>query len=281
MGLSPLGLGCSRIGSFNNPQSLGESRALIEAALDMGVTTLDTANIYGQGDSEKQIGRAVSGRRDKAFIVTKAGRGFSTKMRVLAPLKPLIKPALAARKRRSGPPESNAVSSRREDALRMDWSPHSLARSLDGSLARLGTDHVDGFLLHSPPAGIARDAGVAQALAELKAQGKVRHFGVSCDDRECFEAAMSMPGITLVQLPWTIVAGLRDQEVLHLAERGIAVMAREIVRMQPALKPLDAVRSAISHPAVGCTLVGTTSRKHLEALAELTVRQPETEGAAP
>ncbi len=82
--LSRLGLGASRMGSFGNPQPLGDSTRLVRGALDLGVTTIDTANIYGQGDSERAIGRALVGARDRAFIVTKGGRLFSGRARALS-----------------------------------------------------------------------------------------------------------------------------------------------------------------------------------------------------
>ncbi len=95
--VSRLGLGCSQVGSFGNPASLAQSRALIRQALDLGVNHFDTADIYGQGDSERAIGQAIQGRRGEAFVVTKFGKRFSAKMRLLRPLKPLIKPLLRTR----------------------------------------------------------------------------------------------------------------------------------------------------------------------------------------
>lgn len=280
IGLSRLALGCSRIGSFSNPQSPGEGRRLIEAALDLGVCTIDTSNIYGQGDSERQIGRAIAGRRDMAFIVTKAGRDFSAKMRLLAPFKPVLRPALAALGRGAQDPADNAVTSRREEELRMDWDPRQIVRSLEGSLRRLRTDRVDGFLLHSPPAPIAGDERIAATLAGLKAEGKVRHFGVSCDDRECLTAALEMPGLTLLQLPWNLIVSLSQAESRAIGQKRIHVLAREVIRLQPKMLPRSAVLSAAHHPAVSCTIVGTSSRDHLRDLATCLSQLPQPELAA-
>ena len=261
--LSPLGLGCSRIGSFNNPQPLAESRALVSAAIDLGVTTIDTSNIYGQGDSEQQIGRALQGRRDQAFIVTKAGRGFSAKMRLLRPLKPILRPLLTRRDS-----SRTAVTAQRDDEMRVDWRPAHFAPSLEQSLRRLCTDRVDGFLLHSPPAAVAGDPAIGSALAALKAAGKVRHFGVSCDDRACLDQALTMPGLSLLQLPYNLIEEVEtDGLAERIRERGILVLAREVIRLQPLLDPASAVRRASTQPIVSCTLVGTSSRKHLAALA--------------
>src|SRR6478735_10574710 len=116
----PLGLGCAKMGSFNNPSTLADSVALIQLALDLGVTLLDTANIYGQGDSERAIGRALRGQRHRVQVVTKAGNAFSAKMRLMRPLKPLIRAVLARRQMGA------AVTAQRSGAMRTDWSESGL-----------------------------------------------------------------------------------------------------------------------------------------------------------
>lgn len=259
--LSPIGLGCSRIGSFNNPQSLKESEALVRAALDLGVTTLDTSNIYGQGDSERVIGRVLRGQRDRAFVITKTGRKFSAKMRLLNNLKPLLRPLLASR---GG--SGNVVTARRGSMLQTDWTPARFAPSLDASLKRLGTGHVDAFLLHSPPPEVAADPVVGDVLRNLRDAGKVRHFGVSCDDLETLEAALSMDGLSVLQLPWDVIQSATHL-VARIAGRGIIILAREVIALQPALPPIEAVRASLTHPLVSCTLVGTTKLENLTAIA--------------
>jgi aryl-alcohol dehydrogenase-like predicted oxidoreductase len=268
--ISRLGLGCARIGSFNNPQPLSESRALIAHALDRGISVIDTSNIYGQGDSETQIGLAVRGLRDKAFIVTKTGRGFSNKMRILRPLKPLLRPLLAARKAKGADakPVSSTVTARREQELRFDWSPASFAPSLEASLRRLHTDRVDGFLLHSPTASDLNNPAIGEALAALKRAGKLVHFGVSCDDRAGLDAALAMPGLSLLQLPWDVIGELDSGVQDFMKSNGIIVLAREVIRQQPNVSPAQAVQIAARAPTVDCALVGTTSRVHLDALAD-------------
>ena len=272
-GLSTLGLGCARIGSFNNPQSLKDSRALIVRAMELGVTTIDTSNIYGQGDSEVQIGLALQGRRDGAFLVTKTGKGFSNKMKLLRPLKPILRPLLSARRKAGGaaPPtgHSSAVTARREGEMRQNWSPAAFAPSLEASLRRMRTDRVDGFLLHSPPASVASDPAIGAALSALQAAGKARHFGVSCDDAACLSAALAMPGLTLLQLPWDVVISMDNADAAAIRDRGILVLAREVIRLQHGVSPVEAVRTAVAHPLVATALVGTTSRAHLEALAAI------------
>jgi aryl-alcohol dehydrogenase-like predicted oxidoreductase len=258
--LSHLGLGASRMGSFNNPQSLSESLRLIRGALDLGVTTIDTANIYGQGDSERTIGRALAGgARERAFVITKGGCLFSARAQALRWIKPLVRPLLSARG------QGRAVSTRRGGELRADWSAPALIRSLDASLRRLRTDRVDGFLLHSPPTAIAADPVVHEALATMRDAGKARHVGISCDDRDSLRAAFTMPALTMLELPVDLlgdVAGFAAEIEL----RGIIVIAREVISLRPELTPADAVREALGKPLVGCALVGTTRLTHLADL---------------
>jgi aryl-alcohol dehydrogenase-like predicted oxidoreductase len=258
-GLSPLGLGASRIGSFNNPSSLKDSQRLVKAALNMGVSVLDTSNIYGQGDSERTIGRAIRGNRDKVFVITKAGRLFSGKYRAMKLLKPMIRPLLKLLGK-----GSNIATARRQDALAADWTPQAIARSLDQSLRRLRTSYVDGFLLHSPPPEIAGDDNIASTLAGLKAQGKVRHYGVSCDDAATLVTALQMPGIGMVQLPWDVIQA-ESAVIDTLRARNIIVIAREVISMQSAIAPVNAVQNALTHPGIDCVLIGTTKLDHLRA----------------
>lgn len=250
-----IGLGCSRIGSFNNPQPLGESLRLLAAAYDLGVRVFDTSNIYGQGDSERAIGTAFAGaRRNDLFLITKGGRQFSAGARALGWAKPLIRPLLAAR--------GGVVTARRGEVLHADWRPEALARSLEGSLRRLRTDHVDAFLLHSPPASIAGDPATIAALDMLRQAGKARHIGISCDDLATLSAALRHPQLSIVQLPIDVLSEAHAYMPL-IARRGIRVIAREVIRMRPGVPPAQAMALALADPLVSYALVGTTRIAHL------------------
>jgi len=260
--LSKLGLGCSKVGSFNNPAPMEQVRRVLAQALDLGVTVFDTADIYGQGDSEREIGRAIRGRRDQAFVVTKFGKLFSAKMRLLAPFKPVLKPVLQSMS------AGGQVAAQRDGNMAEDFSPGRYAAALDKSLKRLGLDHVDGILLHSPAAAVVRQPEVGQALAALKAAGKARFFGVSCDDDACLEAALAMPGLSLLQLPMDVIERAQANGMAQtIADRGIAVFAREVIRLQPELKPVEAVAAAAARPDITCVIAGTSSPGHLDMLA--------------
>ncbi len=259
--LSKLGLGCSKVGSFNNPAPSSQIRHVLQRALDLGITVFDTADIYGQGDSEREIGRAIRGRRDQAFVVTKFGKLFSAKMRLLRPFKPVLKPLLKSLK------AGAQVAAQRDGNMAEDFSPARFAPALDASLKRLGLARVDGVLLHSPPAAIVRQAGVAEALAALQAAGKARYFGVSCDDDECLEAALAIPRLSLLQLPMDVIerAGANGMAKV-IADRGIAVFAREVIRLRPDLKPVAAVAAAAARSDITCVIAGTSSPAHLDML---------------
>jgi aryl-alcohol dehydrogenase-like predicted oxidoreductase len=258
--LSRIGLGASRMGSFNNPQPLSESVRLVQFALEIGVTAFDTSNIYGQGDSERAIGRALAGApREQAFIVTKGGRQFSLKARALSWFKPIVRPLLAARQ------QGSLVTARRGEELRADWSAAALAASLDGSLRRLRTDRVDGFILHSPPAAVIT-AQVADALAAIKASGKARHVGISCDDEAALEAAMAVPGLTMLELPADLM-GTAARHAEAVTARGIIIFVREILRAKPGRSPVAAVAEVLADPLTGCALLGTTRAGHLSEVA--------------
>ena len=118
-----------------------EARRIIDRALDGGITLLDTANLYTNGASEQIVGRALAGKRDRALIATKAGL--------------------------------NRVGGRVEGI-----SAQALRSSLEGSLRRLGVDHVDLFYLHAPDHRTPPEETVG-ALGALVREGKIRAWGVS------------------------------------------------------------------------------------------------------
>ncbi len=261
--VSRLGLGGSKFGSFANPAPAADSERLVRIALDLGVNVLDTASIYGQGDSERIIGGAIAGRRDAAFVVTKGGQTFSAKYRLLRTAKPLVRALLA---RRGG--AGNTVTTQRSDAMRSDWRPRAIVASLETSLKRLRTDRVDAFLLHSPPAHVAAEPELALALVAARAAGKALRIGVSCDDLATLDAALDQPGYDVLELPWNVLTTL-GRRAETIAARGHLVLAREVVVQQPTLSPAQAVARAIAHPTVACTVVGTGKPENLRALAAI------------
>ncbi|MDO7844610.1 aldo/keto reductase [Sphingomonas immobilis] len=261
--LSRLGLGCGRIGSFNNMVPRAEQEACIRTAAELGVNLFDTADVYGQGDSERTLGRLLGRQRDDIFLVTKLGKKFSAKMRLLRPFKPILKPLLA----RAGKGET--ITAQRGDNIAHDFSPARYAAALDASLARLRFDQVDALLLHSPPAAAIRAPGVAEALAALVASGKARYFGISCDDGDALDAALDLPGLAMLELPIDLIAArAADARLAAARAAGVVILAREVIRLQPALAPLDAVRLAGERDDVDTIVIGASRPERLRGLIE-------------
>src|SRR3954466_5450472 len=141
--VSRLGLGAMGMSGAYGSADEDESIRTLHRALDLGVTFLDTAEVYGPFHNEELIGRALKGRRHEVTLATKFG---------------LISHATGG--------------------LGVDSSPANIRTAIEGSLSRLGTDHIDVYYQHrvDPKTPIEETVGV---LAELVAEGKVRHIGLS------------------------------------------------------------------------------------------------------
>ena len=162
-----LGQGSARLGQERHPETV-EEEALREG-ISLGMTLIDTAEIYGNGDAEKLIGRVVAGRREHVFLVSKV------------------------------------------------WPTHvagnGIERACEGSLARLGTDHLDLYLLHWPN-GITDLSGVVAAFENLRSKGKIRAWGVSNFNVNDMERLLSVPhgdSCATNQVPYS----LSDRAVEH------------------------------------------------------------------
>ena len=146
----------------------------IHCALDLGINFFDTADSYGQGDSELRLGRALKGRRDKIVIATKAGFCFSRRHAAAeAKARRQVRGAVSSGRWRGGA----------KGALVHEcqtFSPAYVRAALDASLQRLQMDVVDLFLLHNPPPDALVDPELVATLDGLVKAGKARHWGVSC-----------------------------------------------------------------------------------------------------
>ncbi|KAB1948054.1 aldo/keto reductase [Micromonospora sp. ALFpr18c] len=142
--VSVVGIGCN---NFGRKLDLDGTRAVVDAALDAGINLFDTADIYGepQGGSEELLGQALKGRRDDVVVATKFGMDMNG----------------------LNGPDHGARGSRRY-----------IARAVEASLRRLGTDHIDLYQMHEPDPGTPIDETLA-ALDDLVRDGKVRYLGNS------------------------------------------------------------------------------------------------------
>jgi aryl-alcohol dehydrogenase-like predicted oxidoreductase len=220
--VSEIGVGCARIGGIFQREASGFVD-LLSAALDAGINFFDTSDMYSQGESERLLGRAFRDRRDKVVLATKAGYCLPAQRRLVARLKPIARPII----RMLGIKRENMPSAL-FGAPTQDFSPGYLQSAVEGSLKRLGTDHIDLFQLHSPPADVVRRGDWASALDALKRAGKIRYYGVSCDTREAALAALDFKGVSCLQIQMSLLEHSTADAVLPKArEAGAGVIARE------------------------------------------------------
>jgi aryl-alcohol dehydrogenase-like predicted oxidoreductase len=225
--VSEIGFGGSRIGGvFADKNSGKEALSVLRNALDSGVTFYDTADMYSQGESESLIGTAFDGRRGEVIIATKGGYCLPARRNMLKRIKPLVRPIVQALglKRAKLPSGFSG-------ALSQDFSPQYLIKALESSLKRLRTDYVDLYQLHSPTATFMQSNAFGEALEileKLKAQGKLRFYGVATEVPEDAPFCLSAPGISSVQLGFGLLdLNALDQGTLAAAgARGLAVIAR-------------------------------------------------------
>ena len=167
--VSAQGLGCMGMSEWYGATDWDESIATIHRALDLGVTFIDTADIYGAGHNEVLVGRGIAGRRDEVQLATKFGID------------------------RSG-----------GDAHRIVRGEHDyVKRSCESSLTRLGVDHIDLYYLHRPPQTAEIEETVG-AMAELVAEGKVRYLGLSEVTSDLLRRAYAVHPISAVQSEYSL-----------------------------------------------------------------------------
>jgi aryl-alcohol dehydrogenase-like predicted oxidoreductase len=187
--VSQLGLGCMGMSEWYGRADWDESIATIHRALELGVSLIDTADVYGSGHNEVLVGRALHDRRDGVQLATKCGID------------------------RSGGDQTRTY---RGDA-------GYIKQACTASLGRLGVDVIDLYYLHRPPQNAEIEEAVG-AMAELVAEGKVRHLGLSEVDEHTLRRAHAVHPITAVQSEYSLWT--RDAETVTgaMAELGIGLV---------------------------------------------------------
>src|SRR6478609_4396255 len=184
IGLGAMGMSAFYTGAGSDEQ---ESIRTIHRALELGITLIDTAEIYGPYTNEELVGRAIAGRRDDVVLATKFG----------------------------------LIPHRQGGASAPDSSPESMRVALEGSLRRLGTDHIDLYYQHRVDPGTPIEETVG-AVAELVAEGKVRHIGLSEAWLDTIRRAHAVHPITALQSEYSLWTRDPEPEVLPLLrELGI------------------------------------------------------------
>jgi aryl-alcohol dehydrogenase-like predicted oxidoreductase len=190
--VSALGLGCMGMSEFYGDRDDAESVATIHRALDLGVTLFDTSDAYGPHTNEQLVGRAVADRRDQVLLATKFG---------------LV--------RDPDDPTARGVNGR----------PEYVRRAAEGSLQRLGVDHIDLYYQHrvDPDTPIEETIG---AMAELVQEGKVRYLGMSEAGPETLRRANAVHQITALQTEYSLWSRDPGDEILPTCrELGIGFVA--------------------------------------------------------
>jgi aryl-alcohol dehydrogenase-like predicted oxidoreductase len=188
--VSAQGLGCMGMSEFYGTSDWDESIATIGRALDLGVTFIDTADIYGAGHNEVLVGRGIAHRRDEVQLATKFGID------------------------RSG-----------GDAHRVVRGEHDyVKRACEASLLRLGVEVIDLYYLHRPPQTAEIEETVG-AMAELVAEGKVRHLGLSEVSGELLRRAHAVHPITAVQSEYSLWTRDVETDVIGaMRELGVGLV---------------------------------------------------------
>jgi aryl-alcohol dehydrogenase-like predicted oxidoreductase len=186
--VSAIGLGCMGMSEFYGPSDEQESLAAIDRALELGVTLLDTSDMYGSGHNEQLVGRAIAGRRDQVQLATK-------------------------------------FAIRRENGQRrIDNSPEWIHEACEGSLRRLGVERIDLYYMHRRNPNVPIEESVG-AMGELVAEGKVAHIGLSEVNAETLRAANAVHPIAALQSEWSLFTRELEHEIVPTArELGVGIV---------------------------------------------------------
>jgi aryl-alcohol dehydrogenase-like predicted oxidoreductase len=271
---------------------------LVRQALEVGVSFFDTADAYGNGESERILGRGLRHRREHAFVATKAGYAFRERSVLVSAARPLL---LATRRSARWAPPGRRTASPGERAPaesynEQNFAPNYLRKAVEASLRRLGTDFIDLYQLHGP-----REVhdDVLALMIDLRAAGKIRGFGVGLESLRHAQDWLDSGQLSAIQVPF----GLLDPQAGdHLIPRAAALHVPVIVRgifaggfmtrppgddlnrLRPGqperLAALGDLASAVgvstmqlamwfvtARPGVSTVLVGTSSPPHLHQVA--------------
>lgn len=256
-------MGCARIGGLFEGHSRLESVALLRRALDSGITFFDTADMYTQGASEALVGEAFEHLRDRVIIATKVGYRVPEKLRFLSRVKPALRPLVARLKLRS----AGLPTALRTAPANQDFSATYLATAVEASLRRLRTDYIDIYQLHDPPRDVLAQGEFVPTLERLRAQGKIRQWGVAGQDPSDATCAVRLPGLSSMQIALSALEQAALTTALPVAGRaGLGIIARQV--FASGLLTRD-VRSVVASNLDPDAATAERKRMQLEQYAEL------------
>jgi aryl-alcohol dehydrogenase-like predicted oxidoreductase len=188
--VSVVGLGTWQLGGDWGDVTEDAAAAVLEAALDAGVTLLDTADVYGDGRSEERIRKALAPRRDRPFVATKAGR-------------------------------------RADPFTAEQYTPQNLRAWIDRSRRNLGVDTLDLVQLHCPPPAVYSDERVYETFDALVEEQAIAAYGVSVETVAEGLTALQRPGVQSIQVILNVFRRKPLEELLPAAQRAqVGILAR-------------------------------------------------------
>ena len=243
LNVSAVGLGCMGFShAYGAPTEEAEAVRLIRRAFDLGYTFFDTAEVYGTADdphvNETLVGKALADVKNHTVIATKFGLRFDQESGKV-PL-PLV----------------------------ADSRPETIRKSVEGSLKRLGTDHIDLYQFHNPSPEnldkILAPGGAMEALLEAKAKGVVGHIGITAHLSQTFEKALKVDEIETIMFPYNIVEQQGKELIDRCAEKGKAFIDMKPLAGGAIEDGRLALRYVLSNPAVTVSIPGMAAPEELE-----------------
>lgn len=231
--VSPIGLGTGRLASLGAGHSFREVARLLDAAFDLGITFIDTADTYGSTASERWLGKAAHRRPHRFVVATKCGLPTA---HFRGPLRPFNQPA--------------------KKILQRIGQDHYLEagyvrQSIDGSLRRLCRERIEFFFLHEPPLGVEHMDALFEVLEEAKKNGKICAYGVCSPDLQVIDAVTRVRKCTIAQ---TAVDPRRTKALMTFLDSAHELGNLELIAH-------GAIRNGQLHdPGAGGQAYGTGSR---------------------